>query len=178
MPSRPPCGRSRCPADGCWAAGRRKSEQRTSLPPICALCLYLSLEPDPLHLVLRETLLGLAVEFGGACVRNSYKFSGNMLGRKNKIYTSACYRALGHIWLHGCVELLRDSDAADFFYAAQSCCTINIEARDNDSDKFSVPVLRQGMQENCNHVGPALRLYIGFRRNSPSRTCKSCFGGM
>src|ERR1700730_18293085 len=72
MRSRPPCGRSRCPADGCWAAGRRKSEQRTSLPPICALCPYLSLEPDPLQLVLRETLLGLAVELGGACVRAQF----------------------------------------------------------------------------------------------------------
>jgi transposase-like protein len=41
--------------NGCSAAGRRKSEQRTSLPPICALCPYLSLETDPRHLVLPET---------------------------------------------------------------------------------------------------------------------------
>jgi hypothetical protein len=63
-----------------------------------------------------------------------------------------------HIWLHGCVELLRDDDAADFFYAAQSCCTITIEARDNDSDKLAAPVLSQGTQENCNHVGLSPKL--------------------
>jgi hypothetical protein len=74
---------------------------------------------------------------------------GNIFRRKNKIYTSAYYCALRHAWLHGGVELLRNGDAADFLYTAQSCCTITIETRDNDSDKLAVPVLRQRTQENC-----------------------------
>jgi hypothetical protein len=79
MPSRPPWGE----VDALLTVAGQQVVGKASnvhLPPIYALCLYLSLEPDPLHLVLRETLPGLAVEFGGACVRNSYKFSSNMLG--------------------------------------------------------------------------------------------------
>ena len=88
-------------------------------------------------------------------MRNSYNFSSDILRGKNKIYTPACYGALRHIWLPGCVELLRDGNAPHFFYAAQRCRPITIIARDNDSDKFAVPVLRKGTQKNRNHVGPS-----------------------
>jgi hypothetical protein len=39
-------------------------------------------------------------------VRNSPNFLGDLLGRKNEIYTSACYRARRHIWPSSCLEAL------------------------------------------------------------------------
>jgi len=80
-------------------------------------------------------------------VRNPYNFLSDILRRKNKIYTPACYCALRHIWLPGRVGLLRDGNAPHVLYAAQCCCTITVIAGDNDCDKFAVPVLRQGTQK-------------------------------
>ena len=77
-----------------------------------------------------------------ARMRNSHNFLGDILRGKNKIYTPACDCALRHIRLPGCVGLLRDGNPAHFFYAAQRRCPIAIIARDNHSDKFTVPVLR------------------------------------
>jgi hypothetical protein len=77
----------------------------------------------------------------GFRVRNSYYFLSNFLRRKNKIYTPAGYCALGHIWLPGCFELLRDRNSPHFPYAAQRRCPIAIIARDNDSNDLAVPVL-------------------------------------
>ena len=57
--------------------------------------------------------------------------------------------------LAGRVGLLRDGNAAHFFYAAQRRCPIAIIARDNDSDKFSAPVLGEGTQKDGNDVGPS-----------------------
>jgi len=51
-------------------------------------------------------------------VRNSYNFLSDILGRKNEIDAPACYCALWHIRLPGCVELLRDGNAPHFLYAA------------------------------------------------------------
>ncbi len=75
-------------------------------------------------------------------VGNSHYFQSDILRGKNKIYTSACYGALRHIWLHGCVGLLGNRNGPHFFYAAQCCCPNVIITRDNNSDKFAVPVLR------------------------------------
>ena len=74
-------------------------------------------------------------------MRNADNFLSDILRRKNKVYTSARYRASRHIWLPGCVELLRDGDAPHFLYAAQRRCPIAIIAGDNDSDEFAAPVL-------------------------------------
>jgi hypothetical protein len=73
------------------------------------------------------------------------------------------YIRLGHIWLHGCVELLRDGDAADFFYAAQSCCTITIEARDNDSDKLPPQCCVRERRKTVITSGYLRSFDIGFR---------------
>jgi hypothetical protein len=51
-------------------------------------------------------------------VPNSHDFSGDILGRKNKIYAPGCDRAFGHVCLPGGLGLLRDSDASHFFYSA------------------------------------------------------------
>ena len=80
-------------------------------------------------------------------MRDAYNFLSDILRRKNKIYTPACYCARGHVWLPGRVELLRDGNASHFFYAAQRRCPITIITGDNDSDKFAVPVLRSGNAE-------------------------------
>src|ERR1700677_1437005 len=91
-------------------------------------------------------------------VRNSHNFMRDILRRKYKIYAPTFDCALRHIRLHGCVEFLRDGNPANFFYAAQCRCPVAIITRDNDSDQFTVPVLREGTQKNRDHVGPSPRL--------------------
>jgi hypothetical protein len=44
---------------------------------------------------------------------NSHHLASDALGRKNKVDTSGFYRALGHIWLSGGLELLRDGALRD-----------------------------------------------------------------
>jgi hypothetical protein len=51
-------------------------------------------------------------------MRYLYYFLSDILGGKNKIYIPGRDRALGHIRLPGRPKLLRDGDAAHFFYAA------------------------------------------------------------
>src|SRR5665213_2610820 len=74
-------------------------------------------------------------------VRNFRNFSRDILRRKNKIDAPACYCAFGHIGLLRCVELLRNGNAPHFLYAAKRRGSVTIISRDNDSDKFTAPVL-------------------------------------
>jgi hypothetical protein len=73
-------------------------------------------------------------------VRDAYNFLRDFFRGQNKIDTPACYGTRRHIWRPGCAELLRDSNSAHLFYAAQRCGPIRIIPRDNDRDQFAVPV--------------------------------------
>src|ERR1035437_2325612 len=53
-------------------------------------------------------------------ISNTYNFFGNILRRKNIIYTSTCYCTFWHIGLCCCVWLLSDCYATRFFYTAKS----------------------------------------------------------
>ena len=95
-------------------------------------------------------------------LRNSHYFFGDFLRRKNKIYTPACYSALWHIGLLGCIWLLCDGYTPNFFYAAQRFRTITIVAGDNNSYEFTFPMFCYGTQKHCNYVGPSPRLRNRF----------------
>jgi hypothetical protein len=73
-------------------------------------------------------------------VRNAYNFLRDLFRGQNKIDTPGGYGTRRHIWRPGCAELLRDGNSAHLFYAAQRCGPIRIIPRDNNRDKFAVPV--------------------------------------
>jgi hypothetical protein len=68
------------------------------------------------------------------------------------------YRALGHISLRGSLKFLRNDNAARFLYPAQRRCPVAVIAGNNYGDKFAIPMLRQGSQENSDAVRPSPRL--------------------
>ena len=55
------------------------------------------------------------------------------------------------------VGLRLDTACPLLAYATVADC-LTLISRDNDSDKFTVPVLCQGSQENRNYVGPSTGL--------------------
>lgn len=75
--------------------------------------------------------------------RDAYYLPGDIFRRKNEVYASAFYRTFRHIRLLGRIELLRDGNAADVFYAAQRRCSIAVEAGDDHGDDLAVPIFGQ-----------------------------------
>jgi len=66
---------------------------------------------------------------------------------KEQIYTPACYSALWHIGLLGCIWLLCDGYAPNFFMPRNAFRTITIIAGDNDCNEFTSPMFCYGTQK-------------------------------
>ena len=74
--------------------------------------------------------------------RSSNNLFGDIFRCKDQVDAAAGNCTLGHVWLCGRVEFLRDGNAARFFDSAQCRRPIAIIAGDNNRDQLAVPVLR------------------------------------
>jgi hypothetical protein len=111
-------------------------------------------------------------------VRNSHNLFSDILRWKNKIYTPAFYCALRHIRLRGCLELLRDVMPPTSFmpHKAAAPSPSKPETMTAISLPFQWCVRERG--KTVITSGHPRGFDIGFRRNSPARTCKSRCAGM